>query len=447
MADRAKESFNTAARRRGIIAAAVMAVGVSGVQADDMQTQYQLSLRHSGGNEQQIIPPDKAETISPPQADRPSIGEIWAKRGLDSDKITAALSALTADQQQNLARSSDAMFAQEGFADIIRRMEGGKQKKLNELVQKLAEIPDGMRIITTNYVRIDKEQNDMVWREFQEKAEPAFYKHLAATREAELRDAGFCDYAIDCLRRGLGPTNAQGISYNVDIDHLTERAGGGVMCTEKSVDPVLGGDAMFPINHASNLCLIMRDVHVHVKNEINALQNISEVPHGETRRIIMAVPTEDKQLVMIHSQNLRADTQPPPETSYFALGPSLLLTERMARMKDTIVSAPADQIAQYFNADLAQDFNHTLKLWETLAQSLQTARANGDFKARDAARTQKNCDDFLKPLEAMMAETRMPPQAIEKLAEISTRIYNFLDAPADSGRAPPKPERSLHGHA
>lgn len=447
MTDRAKESFNSAARRRGFVAAAVLAAGVAGAQADDMQTQYQLSLRHTG-NEQQIIPPGKAEVISPPQADRPSLGDIWAQRGLDSEKITTALAALTAEQQQNLARRSDAMFKQEGFADVLHRMEGGKQKKLTELVQKLADMPDGMQIITTNYVRIDKEQNDKVWLEFQEKAEPAFYKHLAATREAELRDAGFCDYAIDCLRRGLGPTNAQGISYNVDIDHLTERAGGGVMCTEKSVDPVLGGDAMFPINHASNLCLIMREVHVQVKNEINALQNISEVPHGETRRIMMAVPEEGKQLMMLHAKDLRAEMQPPPETSYFALGPSLLITNKLQEMREIVTDSTPAQREAFFNNSIRADFEHTLKLWDALATSLQHAKQNDALRGRDITRTIGNCDDFLKPLESMMTAAQMPQEALDNLGNISKRIYAYLK-PDDtgSGPAPKKPEGRPHANA
>jgi len=450
MADHVKEAFNSVSKHRGLIAATVLAVAVATTPADDLQKHNQLLPRHAE-TEQQALASDKIDVVQRPLPNTPSLGEIWARHGLDGEKITVALAALSPDQQQSLTQRSDALFAEKGFADVLRRMEGGKQKKLSDLVQKLSEVPEGMRIITTDYVRIDKEQNDAVWREFQEKAEPAFYRHLAATRETELRNAGFCDYAIDCLRRGLGPTNAEGISYNVDIDHLTERAGGGVMCLEKSVDPVLGAE-MFPINHASNLCLIMREVHVQLKNEINGLQNIAEVPLGETRRIIMAVPEENRQLMMLHANELRAEMQPPPETSYFALGPSLLLTNRMALVKDTIISATPGQIQKYFDSDIAEDFSHTLKLWDTLAQSLQTARDNNDFKGSDVKRTLKNCDDFLKPLEKMMADARMPQGAVESLAQISTRIYTLLDAPADGGRVEknmngPKAERSAYAHA
>jgi hypothetical protein len=72
-------------------------------------------------------------------------------------------------------------------------------------------MPPGMRLITTDYISIEPEQNKAVWREFQEKAEPAFYRYIAATQETALREAGFCDHAINCMRRGYGPTDKDGI--------------------------------------------------------------------------------------------------------------------------------------------------------------------------------------------------------------------------------------------
>lgn len=438
MADHVKEAFNAVSRRRNFIAAAVLAAAVAAVQSDDLQTQFAASLQHAE-TEQVIAPGDKVQVIQPPLAETPSLAEVWAQHGLDSEKITAALAALTPEQQKNLFLRSGKLFAEEGFADVLRRMESGKPKKLNDLVQKLADVPEGMRVITTDYVRVEASQNQAVWREFQETAEPAFYRHLAATREAELREAGFCDYAIDCLRRGLGPTNAEGISYNVDIDHLVERAGGGTMSTERSVDPVLGGE-MFPINHAANLCLIMRDVHVQVKNEINGLQNISDVPLGETRRIIMAVPEEGRQLMMLHAKDIRAEMQPPPETSYFALGPSLLITNKLQEMRDIVTDSTPAQRQAFFDNSLRADFEHTLKLWEALATSLQHARANDALPGKDVKCTLANCEKYLKPLEEMMAAAQMPQEPLENLGDISKRIYASLKS--DSVGAGPGPKQN-----
>lgn len=444
---KAKETFNNAARRRGIVAAAVLAAGVAGAPADGIETQYQVSLRYNGGEQQQAVP-GKSEFITLPQADAPSLRDLWAQHGIKGDKINTAFETLDDAQQKKLLQRSGQLFAQEGFADVIHHMENGKQKKLNELLVKLAEIPDGMRIITTDYIRIEKEQNDEVWREFQEKAEPAFYRYMAANHEPALRDAGFCDYAIDCMRRGMGPTSKEGFGYNVDIDHLTERAGGGMMCREKSVDPVTGGEPIYPINHISNLCLIMRDVHVQVKNEINALQNIAEVSPGETRRIMMAVPEEDRRLLMIQTQNLRADMPAPPDAAYFAMGPTILMINRLELLKDTITEATAEQREKYFKDVLSADFDHTVKLWDAVATSLDHAQNDGSLRARDINKTAGNCDICLPRLQKIMADAQMPQEALEKLGDISKRIYAHLK-PEESGAAPAakKPEGKVHVNA
>ena len=80
--------------------------------------------------------------------------------------------------------------------------------------------------------------------------------------------------------------------------------------------------------------------------------------------------------------------------------------------------------------------SHTLKLWTALAHSLEQAQAEGSIKAPDIKGTAKNCNDYLKPLENIMAEIHAPRDAIESLAQVSNRIYTILSPPADSGRAP-----------
>lgn len=448
MADKAKakETFNNVARKRGLVAAAVLAAGVASAPTDDIQTQYQVSLRLGASEHQQAAAP-KSEFVTLPAADVPSLRDLWAQHGLQGDKINTALSTLSDEQQSNLLHRSPRMFAEEGFADVIRHMENGKQKKLNELVQKLADMPDGMRIITTTYTRIEKEQNDEVWREFQEKAEPAFYRYMAAHHETALRDAGFCDYAIDCMRRGVGPTSKDGFGYNVDIDHLTERAGGGDMCREKSVDPVTGGEPLYPINHISNLCLIMRDVHVQVKNEINALQSIAEISLGESRRIIMAVPEDNRRLLMIQPENLRAEKAPPADTSYFAMGPSIQIIGQLERFQQTFVNIGPEAGAEYYKSNIAPEFNHMVKLWNALADSLDQAKEDGSLRARDVNRTATNCDACLPRLQKIMSDTHMPQEALEKLGDISKRIYAHLK-PEESGTAPAarKPEGKVHAN-
>jgi len=449
MAESPKESFNTSARRN-LMAAAAVALGIAGVQQDELHTQFEASLFMPKSGEPLVKNTPEAQKNSAPlePAPRPrALQEIWSDQGLSGEKFDAAFAALSAEQKDRLALRSQAFFAQAGFTDVMQRMAEGKQKKLNDLLAKIADIPPGMRLITTDYNSIESEQNKIVWQEFQERAEPAFYRHIAATQETALREAGFCDYAIDCTRRGHGPTNKDGIHYNVDIDHLTERKGGGAMCMEKSVDPVLGGAPMYPINHVSNLCLIMRDVHTQTKNTINGLQDIGAIPAGETRRIVMAVPEEGKELLMLHPQDIRAGMQPPTETSYFALGPSLLIMRDLERYKKNIVSQNAAATREFFDDVIRDDFSHTLKLWTALALTLEHADAEGTLKTPSIKSTIKNCNDYLKPLENLMAEIQAPQDALENLVHISHRIYGILSPSADGERAPSATGKQTHGHA
>ncbi|HRI77534.1 MAG TPA: hypothetical protein PLX33_11190 [Alphaproteobacteria bacterium] len=434
MAERTKDAFNNSARRRLAVAAA-LAVGVATTPTEGMQTEYQASLLAPKAATPANLH-QRPETLQTLAAMQPPVilREIWAEKGLSGEKFDAAFAALGDGQQQKLAQRSAAMFEQQGFADVMLKLAEGKQAKLSTVIERMAEMPAGMQIITTDYTRIAKEQNDAVWLEFQERAEPAFYRHLAATQEKELRAAGLCDYALDCMRRGLGPTNKEGISYNVDIDHLVERGGGGAMSTEKAVDPVHGGAPMYLVNHVSNLCLIMRDVHTQTKNVINNQQGLGEIAVGETKRICMAVPTDENRLMMLQKEELRAGMQPPPETSYFALGPSLLITRDLERLMRDNIAPPEEHARVFFEVQIEPTFNHTLKLWQALVASLDHGIENGTVKAADIKRTRDNCDGYLKPLEKAMADANMPKEAVDSLRDISNRIYAHL-TPADDNKS------------
>lgn len=434
MADQPKDSFNNSARRK-LMTAAAMALGIASVPQDEIRTQLDVSLfAPNAGPFVKGDPDTQKNTALNQPVQRPlAVEEIWRDRGLSGQKFSEAFAALSAEQKGRIAERSNDLFAQAGFTDVMLRMAEGKQKKLNDILEKIADIPSGMRLITIDYNSIESEQNKIVWQEFQERAEPAFYRHLAATQETALREAGFCDHAIDCMRRGHGPANKDGLHYNVDIDHVTERKGGGAMCMEKSVDPVLGGAPMYPINHVSNLCLIMRDVHTQTKNAINGLQDIGAIPAGETRRIVMSVPEVGKELMMLHTSDVRAGLQPPKETSYFALGPSLLIRNDLIEMGEIVTVSTPQEREKFFNDMIRPNLTHTLKLWGAFADSLERARAAGTLKGRDVSDLLVNCNDFLKPLEEAMTRTRMPQEALENLGNISKRIYGHLEN-GDSGK-------------
>ncbi|MDY0009071.1 MAG: hypothetical protein RBS08_05140, partial [Bdellovibrionales bacterium] len=415
MAEKPRDAFNESAKRK-LIAAAAVAVGIASVNAGSIHTQYETSLFLPN-----TIPldPSRAANMDAPKTpvQRPlAVEEIWANRGLDNPKFKEAFAALSDGQKKSLAARSDDFFAQAGFTDVMLNMAEGKQKNLSDLIGKIADIPSGMRLRTSDYVSIEGAKNKDVWKEFQEKSEPLFYRHLVATQEPALREAGFCDHAIECMRRGHGPTNAEGLHYNVDIDHLVERKGGGEMSLKKSVDPLTGDAETFAVNHISNLCLIMRDVHEDTKNAINSLQNASNTPVGETRRIVMAVPEAGKERIMLQPENLRAERQPPADTAYFAMGPSALITRAIEDFKKDIVSPTEADAKEFFDNFIRDDFNHALRLWSLAADALEHSHAQGTLKSQDIKGTLKNCDENLKPLENILAEIKAPQDAIKSLA-------------------------------
>ncbi|MBW7911231.1 MAG: hypothetical protein H3C49_08170, partial [Alphaproteobacteria bacterium] len=121
-------------------------------------------------------------------------------------------------------------------------------------------------------------------------------------------------------------------------------------------------------------------------------------------------------------------------TSYFALGPSLLITRDLERLMRDNIALPEEHARVFFEVQIEPTFNHTLKLWQALVASLDHGIESGTVKAADIKRTRDNCDGYLKPLEKAMADANMPKEAVDSLRDISNRIYAHL-TPADDNKS------------
>ena len=138
MAESPKESFNKSARRN-LMAAAAVALGIAGVQQDELHTQFEASLftPKTGGPLVNNTPDAQKNSAPYEPAPRPrALQEIWSDHGLSGEKFDAAFAALSAEQKDRLALRSESFFAQAGFADVMQRMAEGKQKKLNDIIKQ-----------------------------------------------------------------------------------------------------------------------------------------------------------------------------------------------------------------------------------------------------------------------------------------------------------------------
>jgi hypothetical protein len=96
------------------------------------------------------------------------------------------------------------------------------------------------------------------------------------------------------MKKKLDPVDENGHLYDVNIDHIIERYGGGKVSTTLEVDPQMppGSKPTYLANHFSNL--ILMPVYVHdMKNALNELQRAANTPQGQSKWVLMLVPQTD----------------------------------------------------------------------------------------------------------------------------------------------------------
>lgn len=437
MAEPLRKSFNTKAYRKAIavstiaLSAAITPQVLTATPRAEHTTQAQDAFHAFVQNFQ--TPPDHRENEAKILAPL-SVIEMWQNYGAPEEALTA-LAKMPPDTQEKLGTRTAELFKTQDFKEVLIHMAAGKPKKMEDMLESIANMPASMELVTVPYVRVSKEQNDAVWAEFQAKSEPAFYRHLAANHAEALKAAGFCDYGISCFARGLAPTTAEGLPYNVDVDHLVERAGGGTLSTEKSVDPVTGGEPTFQINHVSNLCLIMRDIH-KLKNDLNGIQNIGATEPGETRMLCMAIPPAENRPVSLHAHMLQSKLPNSlRDAIYFTNGPSTTLINDMQQIAQETNITP-DAGAELFDVAFSRHFSHTINIWQKVATHLEGMAQETPFKKADATSISQTCENFLNPLIKACESVHVPAQELEKLHKISDRMDNLVAA-VNAPQTPP----------
>lgn len=455
MAEKLQNAFNPKAYRRAL---ALSALALNAAIMPQDVSAYPILPREDWAFEESIYArigqaiPDNPGTETPVKIITPlNLSDTWAHFGAPADVIEG-LARQSPDVQDKLTARTAELLGNRDFLAVLENISGGKAKSIDKLLTTIANIPPEMDIITLAYTKISPEQNNAVWTEFQAHAEPAFYRHLAANHADDLKAAGFCDYAVSCLARGLSPTTEDGMPYNVDVDHVVERAGGGRMSLEKSVDPATGGPATFPVNHIGNLCLIMKNWH-HSKNDLNGAQNIGATPVGETRMLCMALPPLDKRATLLSAELVEPYLPPTGRDSiYFTQGTSHLLTQKMEDIAGDVTFG-AETGKNLFENVFKRDFNHTLNVWTRVTEHIETIHADGSLRHQEADDLQKTCSQFLLPLMAAAQKIHVPAEELEKLSKIGDRMQTVIAALHDKKADPSKPQHpqkakgTPNGHA
>lgn len=164
-------------------------------------------------------------------------------------------------------------------------------KTLDDLKQ---ELPEGMTLVPVLYSKVETDQNRRVLSEYGGHVRKKFLKFLAHNHADELKRMGICDHGLACMKRGLDPAKRGGGLYDVSVDHIVERSGGGRLSHNRSVDEMSSsGHKVFEVNHFSNLILLPRRVH-EFKNDLNAAQGVNDIKPGQKQWVLMMVPVRSK---------------------------------------------------------------------------------------------------------------------------------------------------------
>lgn len=155
------------------------------------------------------------------------------------------------------------------------------QKDIADANQALKDIPEGFRLQKLIYTRVSQDQNKEVYKEFRDVVRPRFMRFLAENHAEDLKTLGICDYGIKRMSQGIDPCDKDGRLYDISVDHVIERAGGGRLSYEKAEDADLKKlceddefQTTYKINHFDNLMLLPNEVHFKRKNAINDIQQL-----------------------------------------------------------------------------------------------------------------------------------------------------------------------------
>ena len=164
-------------------------------------------------------------------------------------------------------------------------------KSQRNFEQLVANVPKGFRLTPVLYSKIEHDHNDQVYDEFKKEVRRNFLKYVAAHHAGELSKLGICPHGIERMKKGLDPADENDMLYEVNIDHIIERSGGGKMSLQKGADLLQppGSGKTYLVNHFDNLILLPEHVH-EAKNMLNDAQQAAQTPYGDSKWVLMLIP-------------------------------------------------------------------------------------------------------------------------------------------------------------
>lgn len=198
-------------------------------------------------------------------------------------KLTLKVTSLTKSMQQGQKNGQGPTAFKISYQRAV--------EEVQEFEQIVANVPRGFRLTPVLYSVIESSQNSRVYSQFGSYVRPEFMRYLANDHAGELATLGVCPQGIDRMKKGLDPVDPNGRLYDVNIDHIIERFGGGKASLTQEVDPLMppGSKPTYLVNHFSNFILLPTQVH-NLKNKLNELQDAPKTPQGESKWVLMIVP-------------------------------------------------------------------------------------------------------------------------------------------------------------
>lgn len=165
--------------------------------------------------------------------------------------------------------------------------------QLVDIDRILADVPKGFKLVPVYYSRISQAQNEIVHNEYSFHVRPSFLKFVANNHADDLRKLGICENGINRMKKGLDAADVNGEMYDLSIDHIIERSGGGYFSTTKTKDVLNPNEPeRFPVNHFGNFILLTEKIH-RFKNELNSIQKIADV--GDGKWMLMMIPDRNEK--------------------------------------------------------------------------------------------------------------------------------------------------------
>lgn len=304
-----------------------------------------------------------------------------------------------------------------------------KAKADKELYETaLKEVPEGFKLVPVLYSKITQEQNGAIHSEYLSNVRSRFLKFVGENHADGARKLGICEHGIERMKQGLDPADSEGRPYEMNIDHIIERAGSGLWANSKEKDPDQAPEVedKFRQNHFGNLILIPEKIH-NYKNTLNNLQRIGQLQPGESKWILMMVPERNE---------LNAGFICPPQTKgsrwdILAVRPKD--PARDTHHADFIVKQTNDRVREFRAIPVAE---RTMQVIEAIAQNYNRDAVD---MANDTIKGRRSLSQIFNDLiehdeKAREINNLMRPMLKEAAASIHKAFETAIDHLGDPER-------------